>query len=340
MIRGSISVVVVNYNRRSRLERALASIARQSLECEVIVVDNGSTDGSPDLAVPEARIILVRNHQNIGFSRAANQGITRATGEFIALLNNDATAHEDWLKEMRRCMQDPTVGMVAGKIVVAANPHIIDKAGHLIWPDGQNRGRGSGEVDRGQYDREEEVLWPDGCAALYRRTMLDEIGGFDEKFFAYGEDAELGLRARIAGWRCLYTPHALVWHERAATLGLASVRRVALIEQNRILLAVKHFPLRLLWLNPFYYAARLGRGMIAACAGQGEAGLFPGVCGKLRLAAGLLRGDAAALPLLPGIIWKRWFPAAPRRLNAAAICALIKRNRISLRALSTEVARG
>jgi GT2 family glycosyltransferase len=76
----------------------------------------------------------------------------------------------------------------------------IDKAGHLIFPDGQNRGRGSGALDRGQFDREEEVLWPDGCAAMYRKEMLDEIGGFDEDFFAYGDDAELGLRARIAGW--------------------------------------------------------------------------------------------------------------------------------------------
>ena len=89
----------------------------------------------------------------------------------------------------------------------------------LIYPDGQNRGRGSGEIDRGQYDRLEEVFWPDGCAALYRKAMLDEIGGFDEDLFAYGDDAELGLRARIAGWRCLYVPHAVVRHHRGSHSG-------------------------------------------------------------------------------------------------------------------------
>jgi GT2 family glycosyltransferase len=299
----------------------------------VIVVDNGSL---PRISA-DPGIILIENDRNRGFARAVNQGIARASGEFIALLNNDAVAHPLWLEQMLRCMRSPAVGMVASKILVAANPSIIDKAGHLIYPDGQNRGRGSGEIDRGQYDREEEVLWPDGCAALYRRSMLDEIGGFDETFFAYGEDAELGLRARIAGWRCVYAPRAVVVHERAATLGLTSTRRVSLIERNRVLLAVKHFPGRLLLLNPFYYAARLAAGVIAAATGRGEAGLFSS---KLRLAAALLWGDAEALPRIPAILWKRWCGKSPRRLSASQICDLIRQNRISLRALSTEVARG
>ena len=88
-----------------------------------------------------------------------------------------------------------SVGMAASKILVWEDPHKIDKVGHLIYPDGQNRGRGSGQLDAGQFDRIEETLWPDGCAAMYRRAMLDEVGGFDEDFFAYADDAELGLRA-------------------------------------------------------------------------------------------------------------------------------------------------
>ena len=92
------------------------------------------------------------------------------------------------------------VGMAASKILVWEDPRRIDKAGHLMYPDGQNRGRGTGQIDRGQFDRVEETLWPDGCAAMYRRAMLDEVGGFDEDFFAYADDAELGLRGRIAGW--------------------------------------------------------------------------------------------------------------------------------------------
>src|SRR5690606_34383375 len=104
--------------------------------------------------------------------------------EFIALLNNDAEAEPDWLASMRRAIADsPDVGMVASKILVYEDPRRIDKAGHLIYLDGQNRGRGTGETDRGQFERVEEVLWPDGCAALYRRSMLEQIGGFDEDLF-------------------------------------------------------------------------------------------------------------------------------------------------------------
>jgi len=101
--------------------------------------------------------------------------------------------------------------MAASKILVWESRETIDKAGHLIYPDGQNRGRGAGELDRGQYGQVEETAWPDGCAAMYRKEMLDRIGGFDEDFFAYADDAELGLRGRLAGWRCLYMPDAVVY---------------------------------------------------------------------------------------------------------------------------------
>ena len=164
------------------------------------------------------------------------------------------------------------IGMAASKILVYEDPRRIDKAGHLIYPDGQNRGRGSGELDAGQYDRVEEVLWPDGCAAMYRREMLDQIGGFDEDFFAYADDAELGLRARIAGWKCLYIPSAVVRHHRGATLGVRSSRRLELIERNRVLLAAKLFPWSLLWLNGAYYLARLRSQPLGGGAQPGRSG--------------------------------------------------------------------
>ncbi len=225
------------------------------------------------------------------------------------------------------------IGMAASKILVHEDPRRIDKAGHLIYPDGQNRGRGSGELDEGQYDRVEEILWPDGCAAMYRRAMLDEIGGFDEDFFAYADDAELGLRARIAGWKCLYIPDAVVRHHRGATLGLRSSRRLELIERNRVLLAAKLFPWSLLWLNGAYYAMRLVAGVWAAITGQGEVGKFPGVRGKFGAALALLKGDWQALPLLPRMLRKRRAVERIRKLSPREVRKLILANRISLKQL-------
>src|ERR1700692_917439 len=214
---------------------------------------------------PAFRLRLIRNEASVGFCAGNNQGFAASDSEFVALLNNDAEAEPDWLSGLVRAFEGRSeIGMAASKILVHEDPRRIDKAGHLIYPDGQNRGRGSGELDAGQYDRIEEVLWPDGCAAMYRRAMLDQIGGFDEDFFAYADDAELGLRGRIAGWKCLYMPGARVLHHRGATLGVRSERRLVLIERNRVLVGAKLFPWSLLWLNGVYYLTRLAAGFWAA----------------------------------------------------------------------------
>ena len=337
-----ISCIVVNWNRRDLLRACLRSLTRQDYpQFEIIVVDNGSSDGSAEMCAEEfgASVRLIRNTENRGFCAANNQGIAEARGEFVALLNNDAEADPGFLSALLRVFEGrPDLGMGAAKIVVWEDPGLIDKAGHLIYPDGQNRGRGTGERDHGQFDRVEEVLWPDGCAALYRKSMLDRIGGFDEDFFAYGDDAELGLRARIAGWNCLYTPHALVRHHRGSTLGLKSVGRLKLIERNRVLLAVKLFPWSLLVLNKFYYACRLIAGAGAVVRGDGETALFPGVSGKLKLLAGLALGDFSALVMIPRMLMKRASLRPIRKLNGRQVRALIMEHRIPLRDLTAKAA--
>jgi GT2 family glycosyltransferase len=335
-------VIVVTWNRRNLLRLCLQSLTRQDLNqtFEVVVVDNGSDDGSPEMVLTEygkstrVHVKLIRNRENRGFCAANNQGFAASDAEFVALLNNDAEAEPHWLASLVSAFENrPDVGMAASKILVHEDPRRIDKAGHLIYPDGQNRGRGSGELDRGQYDRIEEVLWPDGCAAMYRRAMLDEIGGFDEDFFAYADDAELGLRARIAGWKCLYVPEAVVRHHRGATLGVQSSRRLELIERNRVLLAAKLFPWSLLWLNGVYYAMRLGAGLWAAITGQGEVGKFRGFGGKMQVGLAMLKGDLAALALLPRMLAKRRDVDAIRKLSPREVKRLILDHRISLKQL-------
>lgn len=310
---------------------------------EVVVVDNGSHDGSPEMVREEFsaetafRVQLIVNPGNAGFCAANNQGFAASETEFVALLNNDAEADPGWLEALFSAFRDrPDVGMAASKILVHEDPRRIDKVGHLIYLDGQNRGRGTGEFDRGQYDRLEEVLWPDGCAAMYRRTMLHRIGGFDEDFFAYADDAELGLRARSAGWNCLYVPTAVVRHHRASTLGVRSSRRIELIERNRVLLAVKLFPGSLLWMNGGYYLARILAGAWWGMLGKGEASQFPGVSGKLMVVMALIKGDLMALKLLPRMLqkrrqWKRLRTLSPRQLRL-----LLLKYRIRLRDLSRE----
>lgn len=339
-----VSVVIVNWNRRDLLRACLDSLAAQTFtDFEIIVVDNGSEDGSAamvrEFALP---VRLIENRENKGFCAANNQGFSQSQSEYVALLNNDAEADPGWLAALLEAIQvkpdvgESDVGMVASKILVWEDPSIIDKCGHLIYPDGQNRGRGHGQIDRGQFNRQEEALWPDGCAALYRRAMLDEVGGFDEEFFAYADDAELGLRARIAGWTCLYAPAAMVRHHRGATLGLNSARRLTLIERNRVLLVVKLFPWNLLWANSAYHLIRIGAGMAAALRGKGEIQRYEGPKGKLTAATALIKGTLSALPLIPSMIRKRRAFRSKHRLSPKQVRRLLLRYRIKLRDLSEQ----
>jgi len=336
-----VGVVVANWNRKELLRACLDSLARQSHSSfEVVVVDNGSTDGSAALVEEIAksypvRLQLIANATNMGFCVANNQGIWSTEGELVALLNNDAEAEPGWLEALEQAIRrGEDVGMAASKVLVWEDPARIDKCAHLMYPDGQNRGRGSGQIDRGQFDRTEEVLWPDGCAAMYRRAMLEDIGGFDEDFFAYADDAELGLRARWAGWRCWYTPGAVVRHHRGATLGLGSARRLTLIERNRVLLAVKLLPGSLLWANGAFLLARIVAGMWAAVRNQGEMRHYPGMGGKFTAAWALLRGTAEAIPRIPAMLRKRRELRGKRRLTPRQIRKLLLANRIGLRELS------
>src|SRR5579871_3385619 len=344
---GRISVVVVTWNRRELLRSCLQSLRLQDLKqpFEVIVVDNGSQDSSAEMTQSDFgceksfRLKLICNAENRGFCAANNQGFAAASGELIALLNNDAEVDAGWLSALAGALDDrPDVGMAASKILVYEDPRRIDKAGHLIYPDGQNRGRGTGELDRGQFDRIEEVLWPDGCAAMYRKPLLDQIGGFDEDFFAYGDDAELGLRARIAGWTCLYTPHAVVRHHRGSTLGVRSSRRLELIERNRVLLAAKLFPWSLIWLNPVYYLMRLGAGLWAALRGKGEVANYAGFRGKLQAVTALAKGDLEAIPLLLKMFVKRKNIKKIRKLSPSEVKQLLLQHRISLKQLAEQSA--
>jgi len=156
---------------------------------------------------------------------------------------------------------------------------------------------------------------------MYRKAMFDDVGGFDEDLFAYADDAELGLRARIAGWRCAYAPRAVVRHRRGTTLGQGNPQRVFLIERNRIILAAKLFPWSVLLLNPIYFAQRLW----AATGRNGDLAAFPGWQGKFRVGWAMIRANFAALWLLPRFLSKRREIDRFARIRGRGLATLLRR---------------
>ncbi len=261
---------------------------------EIIVVDN-SGKGLAALrpAVAEhARII--ENPQNAGFGGAVNQGIRSTTTPFIAVLNDDAVAHPDWLAAMLAPLERQyEIGMCAPRIRLK-DTSTLDSAGMLIARDGSSKQRGHGEtLDR--YTRPGQILLPTGCAALYRRDMLDEIGLFDERFFLYCEDTDLGLRARWRLWECAYAPDAIVDHRYSHSAGQASAAKAFYVERNRLFLVVKNYTSRQLAAVPFFSLVRYFWHLVYLARGTGKA-------------ADYHRGSSNA-PFLPWVATRAWFSA-------------------------------
>ncbi len=304
-----VSVIVPTWNRRELLADCLRALKAQNYEhFEIIVVDNGSTDGTAGIVgeIGGDRVRLIRNQENLGYAPAVNQGFEAARGVYVATINNDAVAEPGWLTALVEAVErDPSVGMVASKIVNYDDPRIIDGTGLLLYPDGSSRARGRLELDRGQYDNLPDALLPSGAGALYRCSMLKQIGFHDETFFAYCEDTDLGLRARLAGWKCAFAPKGVVKHRYSASSGHYSEMKAFLVERNRLWVAAKNFPLSRLLLSPLYTLVRYGLQAWAAFSGRGAPGRFAGDMSLMRLLGTLLRAQWAGLRGLPRALRKR-----------------------------------
>ncbi|MFI5303244.1 MAG: glycosyltransferase family 2 protein [Nitrospiria bacterium] len=272
------SIIVVNWNGMGTIQKCLESLLAQSYpSIEVIVVDNHSEDGSYEkgVALFKEKIKWIRNSKNEGFARGNNVGIQASTGEYILLLNNDAWADRDWVHHLVSLASlDRQTGMAASRIYLAGEDRVFDNTGHLVYPDGLSWGRGRNERDVGQFDRELEVIFPSGCAALYKKEMLAEIGLFDEMFFAYCEDTDLGFRARLYGWKCFYSPKAIVYHHFSGSTSQASRFKAYLVERNRRWVMMKNYPLSLLMRSPWYTFIRYFWQVYGVLKGKGMASEF------------------------------------------------------------------
>jgi GT2 family glycosyltransferase len=308
-VRPLVSVVIPNWNGKKFLPECIDSLIEQTFcDFEVILVDNGSTDGSAEFV--EERygefIRIIRNKENLGFTGGNNVGIRSARGKYIVLLNNDTVVEPTWLGELVKAIgPDPQVGMWASKVYSYHQRDRIEAVGELIYWDGLNRARGQFEQDQGQYEELEEIFFPPGCGGMYRKKVFDEIGVFDEDFFAYGDDAEIGIRARLAGWKCLYVPQAVVYHKNSGSTGQYSPFKAFYVERNRFWITIKYFPFPLLFLSIFFTFYRFcfqGYGVLTL---RGAAGKFAGIYSPLHLAAILLKAYGSALRYLPRMWRKR-----------------------------------
>jgi GT2 family glycosyltransferase len=304
-----ISVVIPNLNGRNLLGDCLTSLEKQTFrDFEVILVDNASDDRSVDFVKDNFKWVekIIENSENAGFAGASNQGIGASSGDFIALLNNDTETHPRWLEELVKAADaNPDAGMFASKTLFFDDRNVIDTAGHLFYPDGLNRGRGRLELDEGQYDDKPDVFFPSGCAALYRRAMLDEIGLFDEHHFAYGDDTDIGVRGRLAGYGCLFVPGAIVYHHYSMTTGVYSPAKVYLVERNRIWVVWKYFPAKHLILSPFYTAVRYSYQLYGSLSGKGAAGRFTREYSAWKLYWAVFRAYFSAFKGLPRTLRER-----------------------------------
>lgn len=310
-----VSLIIPNWNGEALLPTCLGALRRQTYrDFETVVVDNASTDGSQELLrrdYPEVRVISLSH--NLFFAGAVNAGIRLTEGELVALLNNDTEAEPCWLEVLVAALDaNPQAGMAASKLLLFDRRDIIQSAGDFYRPSGVPGNRGVWQRDNSRYNSPGEVFGACAGAALYRRSMLEDIGLLDEDFRGYCEDVDLSFRAQLAGYRCIYAPAARVYHRLSATGGgpVASF----LCGRNFINVVVKDMPgtlLRRYWHR--ILGAQLGYAWHSLCHSREAA------------ARARLRGQAAALLHLPLMWRKRRVVQAARRVSVEYLDSILTR---------------
>jgi GT2 family glycosyltransferase len=275
-----VSVIVLNWNGQQYLERCLSALAAQTYPSyEVILADNGSSDGSVAFVAERfPRVRIVQNGANLGFAAGNNAGIRASRGAYVATLNNDTQVEPGWLAALVAALEsDPGVGLCASKMLRWGSEGLIDSAGVCVDVLGWAWDRRAGQRDEaGPAEREPlELFGACAGAALYRRAMLDQIGLFDPDFFIYLEDVDLAWRAQAAGWRCLYVPQAVVYHVHAGTVAEESPFKIRLLGRNKVWLLCKNYPFPpLLWYGPLILAYDLLAVVYSLLSGRGVQALL------------------------------------------------------------------
>ncbi|MEQ2836501.1 glycosyltransferase family 2 protein [Dorea formicigenerans] len=247
-----VTIVIPNYNGKHFMEPCLSSLSKQTYKnFHILVVDNASSDGSIEYMEENyPDIELIKLQKNYGFSKAVNIGIQHSRTPYVILLNNDTTVDTRYVEEMVKAIEkSPKIFSVSSKMIQMYHPELIDSAGDLYTLLGWGVCRGCGRPVS-NYTKYDEIFTACAGAAIYRRSVFDEIGYFDENHFAYLEDIDIGYRARIYGYYNMYCPTALVYHVGSGTSGSKyNSFKVKLAARNNLYLNYKNMPALQLILN-------------------------------------------------------------------------------------------
>lgn len=249
-----VTVIIPNYNGKDYIKDCLDSIFSQTMEADVIVVDNASDDGSLDIVKTYENVKLIELEQNFGFCRAVNEGIRVTKTKYLILLNNDTKAEPTFVEELYKAIDaHPGTFSVAAKMIRMDRPELIDSAGDLYCALGWAFSLGK-DKNRSRYENEAVVFSACGGAAIYQKEVFEQIGYFDELHFSYLEDVDVGYRARIMGFTNRYTPKAVVYHAGSAATGSRyNPFKVRLAARNSWYVIYKNMPALQIILNlPFF----------------------------------------------------------------------------------------
>lgn len=270
-----VTVIIPNYNGIRFIEDCLNALRRQkvTVEFEILVVDNGSGDGSRELIETQfPDVALISLPSNTGFCHAVNVGIEAAVTPYVLLLNNDTKAAPGFVGNLFRAIDArPEAFSVSAKMLMWDRKELLDDAGDRYCVLGWAYARGKGRSADG-YEKPAEVFSACGGAAIYRKSVLEEIGLFDEAHFAYLEDLDIGYRARICGYRNYYEPSAVVVHYGSASSGSRyNEWKTAHAAANSVYVIAKNMPLlQWIWNLPFLFCGFLVKFLFFCGKGMGR----------------------------------------------------------------------
>ena len=261
----SVDIIIPHFKRRDMLERCLDSLAKTRYPAMgILVVDNGGTEAGLVFLVKRYKNArLLRLSENHGYAGGCNEGLKHSTADYVVFLNDDTEHDPLWLDELVHAARaDERIGALQPKILSLQHyrrgKKVFDyagAAGGMINPLGYPRCLGrtfsACETDHGQYDNPQDIFWASGVAMFAKRSIVEQLGGFDEDFFMQMEEIDLSWRMKLAGYRVCSVPSSIVLHEGGASLAVGSVDKVYYNHRNNITMLLKNRSIAsLLWLMP------------------------------------------------------------------------------------------